>query len=145
MSAEVVAVADYADMFVPPPKPCHPAKGASQFLIRKNLRSSQEAHTLDDQALTRRIRLDVDDIPHLHAGEKGVKRGVTFTPPTDSSDSPFQKLFTYIFPFPISTYSINHLTVSFLRLPTSARQPPQAQGLNRGRLPYPCGSRLFLF
>jgi hypothetical protein len=137
MSVAVEAVADYADMFVPPPTPRHPAKGAAQFLIGKNLRSSQEAHTLDDQALTRRIRVDVDDIPHLHAGEKRAKRGIIFTPPTDSGDSPFQKLFTYIFPLPISIDSIDHLTVSFLRLPASARQPPQAQGLN------PCGSYCF--
>jgi hypothetical protein len=122
-------------MFVPPPKPRHPAKGASQFLNRKNLRSSQEAHTLDDQALIRRIRLDVDDIPHLHAGEKRGKRRVIFTPPTDSGDSPFQKLFTYIFSLPISTYSINHMTVSFLKLPISAKAASLSPGLNRGHQP----------
>jgi hypothetical protein len=104
-------------LFVPPPKPCHPAKGTSECLIRKNLRCSQEAHTLDDQAFTGRIRLDVDDIAHLHARKKLVKVGVIFPPPTHSSDSPFQKLFTYIFPVPMRTYSIDHMVVSLLRLP----------------------------
>jgi hypothetical protein len=94
MAAELVTVGDYADPFVPPPNPCNPAKDSPQFVVHKNPGTSHEAHTLDDQARTRKIRLDVDNVAHLHAGEQRVKHGLIFTMASDSSNSSFQKLFT---------------------------------------------------